>query len=355
MTQCQSTISEFTPEVIKMIKEALRAHDYKMLEYISSGGFSVIYQVYSEKYNKHFAAKIVNTQSSRHRNSEASIENEISALSILYHPNIIKLYNSFQHNRFHFLIIELCNAISLSELIKQNELLNAKETKILTILNQLTSAVLFCHEHGYAHRDIKPFNILFDEYGRLKLADFGFARHFTPNEKSNEYIGSPRYMSPEIFKKEPFNPFAADIWALGVTFYEICGGVPDWPESKQLLATSIQTGGLLVKATKFHKIDRLVGMMTEMNPQSRPNIVSVSKLLKQIYPALPSSNSFHQLVPTTAKAPSVPKLFSLKEQTPPRISHHSSASRINLLAKSRLALQKSCFEGGKNILETQQS
>lgn len=281
-----SLMSEFTPEVLEMIEKTLNEHGFQMLEQIGSGGYSIIFKVYSKKYDQNFAAKIVNSRSSRHKNSEMSIESEISALSHLYHPNIIKMYFCFEHDGYHFMIIELCPH-SLFKVIDEKEKSFLSPSKITNIISELIAAVKFCHDNGYAHRDIKPINILFDEYNRVKLADFGLSRHFEPNEKSTEFLGSPRYISPEIYRKDPYDPFKADVWALGVTIYELCGGVPDWPEAKGLLALSIRSGGLLVKPTKYPKIDKLVQMMTEMNPNNRPTIDSVAKYPILAIPLMP--------------------------------------------------------------------
>lgn len=316
-----SLMSEFTPQVLEMIEKTLNDHGFQMIEQIGSGGYSIIFKVYSAKYNRSFAAKIVNSRSSRHKNSEASIENEISALSHLYHPNIIKMYLSFDQDGFHFMIIELCT-LSLFKLIGEKEKTSISPAKISSIICELISAVKFCHDNGFAHRDIKPINVLFDDYGRVKLADYGLSRRFEPNEKSTEYLGSPRYISPEIYRKEPFDPFKADIWALGVTIYEICGGVPDWPESKDLLAASIRSGGLLVKPTSYPKIDRLVQLMTEMNPNVRPTIEMVAKYPILTIPVLPKDTQ-NSLPTNIYMANSNPKSFS-HSQSPTRLVRHHS-------------------------------
>lgn len=316
-----SLMSEFTPPILEMIEKTLNSHGFQMLELIGSGGYSVIYKVYSQKYNQNFAAKIVNSRSDRHKNSEMSIENEISALSHLYHPNIIKMYFCFEQDGYHFMIIELCPQ-NLFKIIDEKEKSFLAPSKISTIISELIAAVKFCHDNGYAHRDIKPINVLIDEYNRVKLADFGLSHHFMPNEKATELLGSPRYISPEIYRKEPYDPFKADIWALGVTIYELCGGVPDWPESKALLGLSIRSGGLLVKPTKYPKIDRLVQMMTEMNPNNRPTIESVAKYPILAIPILPKETQ-NSLSSNPCSSSSNLKVFT-HSQSPTRLKCYSS-------------------------------
>ncbi|OHT08947.1 AGC family protein kinase [Tritrichomonas foetus] len=293
-----SLMSEFTQPVIEKIKQTLLENGYEMGDVIGRGGYSLIYKVHSVKYDQFFAAKIVNAKSERHSNCAISIENEIYALTHLYHPNIIKLYSNYKCDDFHILILELCTPFSLHQVIKNynckkndqiddkngekndqqeiNKNPHIKPEENLTnessstsppfknertikyrmnVLRELISAVQFCHLNGIAHRDIKPHNVLFDNCGHVKLADFGCSRLFDKNELSTELLGSPHYMSPEIYNKAKHDPFASDIWSLGVTFYELCGGIPDWPSSKDLLADSIKNGGLLVKKCLSPRIE----------------------------------------------------------------------------------------------------
>lgn len=270
-----STMAEFPPSKIEEIKNILFQHDYEMMERLGFGGFSVIFKVYSLKYQNFFAAKITNSASTRHRTSSIAGDIEENALQQLNHPNIIKLYESFHEDNLSFLIIELCTKKSLKDIIGEKGM---PESHLFSFMKQLSDALCYCHSLGFAHRDIKPPNVLIDSYGRPKLADFGMCIHIEPGTLIKDHVGSPSYLSPEIIKKESFDPFKSDIWAMGVTFYEMTMGLIKWPKDKTLIVASIAEGGILIKPETPPKIAMLVRAMTEMNPQKRPDMKRIRSL-----------------------------------------------------------------------------
>lgn len=76
------------------------------------------------------------------------------------------------------------------------------------------------HSRGKAHRDLKLDNVLFDaEIERVKIIDFGFSLHSEKGQMQNTVCGTPHYMCPDLSRKAPYNPFAADVWALGIILY----------------------------------------------------------------------------------------------------------------------------------------
>lgn len=270
-----STMAEFPPSKIEEIKLILLNHEYQMMERLGFGGFSVIFKVYSLKYQNFFAAKITNSASTRHRTSSIAGNIEENALQQLNHPNIIKLYESFHEDNLSFLIIELCTKKSLKDYIGEKGM---SENHLFSFMKQLADALCYCHSLGFAHRDIKPPNVLIDSYGRPKLADFGMCIQVEPGSRIKDHVGSPSYLAPEIIKKEAFDPFKSDIWALGVTFYEMTVGLIKWPKDKALIVASIAEGGILIKPDTPPKIAMLVRAMTEMNPNKRPDMKKIRNL-----------------------------------------------------------------------------
>ena len=144
-------------------------------------------------------------------------------------------------------------------------------------MRQLLHAIIHVHSCGYAHRDIKPANVLFDDAGHVKLADFGMCVKFKIGQTSSEYLGSPHYMAPEIYSRQPFDPFIADIWALGVTFYLLCGGTIAWPKNIDVLSKMIRQEGILVQRGLQPEISSMISQMTAMDPEKRPNLATILK------------------------------------------------------------------------------
>lgn len=198
------------------IAEILGRHGYDMIESIGKKCFPTCFVVHNQRYNDKFACKVVY--------KKANYERELYALSILDHPNIVRLYDHFEESGIYFLILEYCKGGNLESLIKLHT--RPKQERIINYTKQIVSALKYIHSKRLAHHDIKPSNILFDKYGRIKICDFGLSCHYN-GESSKYFVGSFGYISPEQRANQIFNPFVADIWSFGVTIYFMtCGFNP---------------------------------------------------------------------------------------------------------------------------------
>jgi serine/threonine protein kinase len=271
-----SILTEFPPTVVESLRGCLLRADYVMMERIGNGSFSMIYRVFSRRHERDFAAKITNTASTRHRSAGTSAGREEDALRRLSHPNIVKLYDKFQHENFQILILELCAPTTLRSLIQTSH--PGPVPRLLAMMGQLCSAVAYMHSRGVAHRDLKPSNILLGDHDRPIIADFGMAEIFAEGQLATDFVGSPQYCAPEILRGIPYDPKKADVWALGVTFYEMAMGMIQAQGDRELIAESIVRGGLLISRETPPLIRRIVSGMTDMNPGRRPDIAAVLAL-----------------------------------------------------------------------------
>ena len=189
---------------------------------IGSGGYAAVYLVTSQKFNKTFVAKVILPKDQNLSKAWESFDSEINSLLKLDYPHIIRLYDHFSVNNLFFLILEYCSRGSLyGEVCECGPL---KAMRLMNVTKQLISAVYNAHKNNIAHRDIKPHNILFDDFGRVKLADFGISVYNNNNESTQNFNCSPAFGAPEVLRKEPHDPFKADIWSLGVTLYYAASG-----------------------------------------------------------------------------------------------------------------------------------
>jgi serine/threonine protein kinase len=97
----------------------------------------------------------------------------------------------------------------------------------------------------------------------------------------SEYLGSPQYASPELLSQVPYNPYRADIWALGVTFYEMAMGTIKWPDDMALIRQSIIDGGIVIDPKTPGEIRPLIESMTCMNPAHRPTLQAIHQAIIQ--------------------------------------------------------------------------
>jgi len=267
------------------VNDILRQHQYQYVKPLGSGSYGDVYLVNSEKYNEQFAVKIIP------RRSRLSVlidtdDQEVSALMNLCHVNVIKLYDFWIDKSLLFIVLEYCPGGSMKEVIEERG--PVPMPCLLKLFIQIISGLAFCHEKGISHRDIKPANILIDSFGRPRLADFGLSRQSITGALSNAYLGSPITMAPEIVRKRPFNPFEADIWALGVTFFIMATGKTPWiAYNIDGLERSIMAGSIIYPSSLNRSVASFLGDILKMVPSSRP---TASQLLNHpIFKQLPEN------------------------------------------------------------------
>jgi len=178
-----------------------------------------------------------------------ALEQEVSILQSIDHPNVIKLFGMWETDpKTIYIVTELVRGGELFDKIVQLEYFNEKRASAITFT--LASTLKFLHERGIVHRDLKPENILMvsedPQDDTLKLADFGFAKT-VPDGSSEETLmnttcGTPGYVAPEIISGYPYGT-SVDCWALGVILYILlCGYPPFYDDNQQNLFRAIKKG-----------------------------------------------------------------------------------------------------------------
>jgi serine/threonine protein kinase len=185
---------------------------------VGTGTFSIVKKCKLLKTGGIFAVKICN-RSKMNPTLEHRLQDEISILSNLNHPNIIRFYDTFVSTNSYYLITEYLDGGELFDRIVEKHTYTEKEAR--DVCSIIFDAVNHCHMHRITHRDLKPENLLLlsrDNDTNLKIADFGFAK-MTPSEDSlTTFCGSPMFVSPEILNKKPYGT-KTDMWSIGVREY----------------------------------------------------------------------------------------------------------------------------------------
>jgi serine/threonine protein kinase len=197
---------------------------------------------------------------------------EMSSLMQLDHPNIVRMYDVFTTERFFVLILEYCVGGDLGKEIYESGRLTIN--RFLSVAREIAIALACCHSMKIAHRDVKPTNVLFDNYGRVKLADFGLA--IRPEGLTGTRCGSLFFQAPEIMQGEEYDPFACDIWSLGCTFCAMLDGDDPWrSESVEGAKEKIAVGRYTIGSDIPDNIKDLIAKMIVVDPRKRITISEV--------------------------------------------------------------------------------
>ena len=199
----------------------------QILECLGRGGMGVVYKARQPRLDRLVALKILAPEKERDPRFAERFTREARALARLNHPNIVTVHDFGEANGFYYLMMEYVDGASLRQLLRAGK---TTPEEALTIVPPICEALQYAHRQGIVHRDIKPENILLDKQGRVKIADFGIAKLLGPDRRAEpltgdqQVVGTPHYMAPEQVEKPATVDHRADIYSLGVVFYEMLTG-----------------------------------------------------------------------------------------------------------------------------------
>jgi serine/threonine protein kinase len=206
------------------------AHLFPQLEVIrlvGQGGMGAVFQARQPGLDRFVALKVLPPALGSDPGFAERFNREARALARLNHPNIVGVYDFGKAGPLHYLLMEFVDGANLREIEQAGEL---TPEKALAIVPQICEALQFAHNEGVVHRDIKPENLLLDKRGRLKITDFGIAKLVGADAGqqtltgAKDVIGTPHYMAPEQIESPAAVDHRADIYSLGVVFYEMLTG-----------------------------------------------------------------------------------------------------------------------------------
>jgi len=219
----------------------------EVLELLGQGGMGAVYKAKQRGLDRLVAVKILPPDLGDIPGFADRFTREARALARLNHPNIVSVYDfgrthgdgggptlpqplpkrEGSETGLYFLVMEFVDGVNLRQAMRANKLSPAEA---LAIVPQICEALQFAHDEGIVHRDIKPENILLDRRGKVKIADFGLAKliaHAADDvtlTREGGTMGTPHYMAPEQIEGAHGVDHRADIYSLGVVFYEMLTG-----------------------------------------------------------------------------------------------------------------------------------
>jgi len=259
----------------------LDIHDYYELgKELGVGRFSVVRHGRNKATNANFAIKVLDKTEMDVKEREA-VNQEISILKLVSHPNLIRLKNVFEDRRTLYLVLSYVSGGELADRIHARK--RYSESMARSLIKTLLGAVQYLHQRGIVHCDLKPENILLkgDKDDNIAIADFGLAKFAGINSNlTQEVAGTLAYLAPEILQKAPYST-AVDMWSSGVIMYQVLSGkLPfdsDTEDRDEIIAKTLE-GNISFDDPAFECVSSeckdLITQMLKTDPKLR---ISVTK------------------------------------------------------------------------------
>lgn len=319
----------FAPPTIDQL--AKRFPTLEIIELIGAGGMGAVYKARQSGLDRLVALKILPEEFGNDVKFALRFTREARTLAKLSHPNIVSVFEFGNVEDTYYFLMEFVDGSTLRDLVKAGQL---SPEHALSIVPHLCDALQYAHDQRVVHRDIKPENILISSQGVVKIADFGLSR-IIGNETqqpmltgTHQIIGTPRYMAPEQLERSRGVDHRADIYSLGVVFYEMLTG-------------ELPMGYFAAPSKKVEidvRLDEVVLRTLEKEPQRRYQTASqiksdVQSITSTQNPALEKTLAYH--------AGSINDEEAIHSRMPEQqlarreISHQEMASRL-LLTRRKL-------------------
>ncbi len=200
--------------------------ELEQFELIGQGGMGTVYRARHRRLDRPVAVKVLDSALRGNASFAKRFAREARTLAQLDHPNVVRVYDFGHRDDLYYLIMELVDGVNLRQTIEAGGL---APPEALAMVPHICEALQYAHDQGVVHRDIKPENILVDRNGSIKIADFGLAKLVggeagRPLTQTAQIMGTPAYMAPEQLESPGEVDHRADIFALGVVFYELLTG-----------------------------------------------------------------------------------------------------------------------------------
>lgn len=200
---------------------------------------------------------------------------EIAIMKMMDHPNIIKLFETFEDHRNIYLVMELCSGGELFDRIIESG--HFTEVQAAILMQQIIRAIYYMHENHVCHRDLKPENFLFMtkdaiEKNYLKIIDFGLSCKFAADQTLTTKAGTPYYVAPQVLAGK--YDHLSDIWSCGVIMYVLlCGYPPFFGDTDAEVLSKVRLGSYNFTPADWKNVSddakNLIRMLLKMNPRDR--------------------------------------------------------------------------------------
>jgi len=295
----ESDVGVLVEEKVIKVNGEVAVRRYTKGKFLGKGGFARCYEFTSLETKKLTAAKVVIKASLTKTRAKQKLMSEIKIHRSLHHPNIVGFEHFFEDSENVYILLEICNNQTMSELVRRRKRLT--ELEIQCYLLQIIGAVKYLHAHRVIHRDLKLGNLFLSEKMEVKIGDFGLATKLEfDGEKKRTICGTPNYIAPEVLDGKTGHSYEVDVWSLGVIAYTLAVGKPPFETS------DVKTTYRRIRMNAYNfptelpisdTIRALISRTLVSDPAKRPTL---DELLE--HPFFHQGNTIPKLLPTSTLA-----------------------------------------------------
>mmetsp|Transcript_3186 Transcript_3186/g.6021 ORF Transcript_3186/g.6021 Transcript_3186/m.6021 type:complete len:533 (-) Transcript_3186:449-2047(-) len=253
-----------------------RIGQYNVTETLGTGTFGKVKLARHSETGERFAIKIVEKSQIVANELTQSVRREISIMRALRHKNIVGLKEVLSSTQKLYIVMELVSGGELGSQVERQG--RFPEAIARRYFQQLVDGIAYCHGRGVCHRDLKPENILVDEYGVLKISDFGVSCMMSAETLLYTSCGTPYYAAPEVVsgKRQGYDGQKVDVWSCGIIlFFLLTGKLPFRKETMAELCEAIKRNPVVFPSTVSPHARDLISKMLEKDPGRRATIEDI--------------------------------------------------------------------------------
>lgn len=253
-------------------------NEYKLSENpLGQGAFGEVRKAYHINSKQDRAIKIIYKEDCS-EDEKQKIFREVEILKRLDSPNIVKIYEYFEDNKFIYIVMDLIEGGELFDKIQKVK--RFSERRAADLFKQILIGVNYLHKSHIVHRDLKPENILFDNLGHLQIVDFGTSKMYDKNKQMKKTHGTPYYIAPEVLKGSYDEK--CDVWSCGVILYILLSGFPPFNGSDDdEILDSVLEGKFTFNVREFRNVSKdAKHLITQMLTYNHKNRISIAEALE---------------------------------------------------------------------------
>ncbi len=249
---------------------------------MGSGASAQVFSAWDVALRRQVAVKVLHPALAADGSFLRRFRAEAQAAAALHHPHVLAVFDWGEDGGEPFLVLEHLGGGSLRDVLDAGTLLDVPQAAKMGI--EACEALAYAHSRGFVHRDVKPANLLFDEEGRLRVADFGLARALAEaawTEPAGAFIGTARYASPEQVEGRSLDA-KADVYSLALVLYEALTGSVPFSADTAIATLMARVGAFIEESPELGALWPVLVRAADPDASLRPSAATMGNALKEI-------------------------------------------------------------------------